>query len=375
MMNLFYPRTFLSLLIGLFLSASISAQVKYSNEFLSLGVGARAQGMSTAQVANVSDVMSTYWNPAGLVYLDAPLQLGIMHAEWFAGIAQYDYIGFAKPLNPEKQSAIGLSIIRLGIDNIPNTLNLIGADGSINYENVTEFSAADYAVFFSYAQNVKIKGRTFAMGGNAKIIRRVIGTFGNSWGFGIDFGIQYRGDKWQFGLMARDVTSTFNAWSFGLTDREKLVFETTGNDIPESSVEVTRPQFILGAARKFRVNSKVEILAEMNWHFTTDGQRNVLVSSEALNIDPFLGVELGYRKTLFLRTGVGKFQESLDDDGSGDKIWTFQPTLGVGLKIGRFFIDYAFTDVGNVSQVQYSNIFSVKLNFKERKKLPQLNTQ
>ncbi|MEO1626425.1 MAG: hypothetical protein AAFV25_14815, partial [Bacteroidota bacterium] len=309
------------------------------------------------------------------VYLDAPLQLGLMHAEWFAGIAQYDYIGFAKPLNPEKQSSIGLSVIRLGIDNIPNTLNLIGADGSINYENVTEFSAADYAVFFSYAQQVKIKGKTFAMGGNAKIIRRVIGTFGNSWGFGLDFGIQHRGEKWKFGLMARDVTSTFNAWSFSLNDREKLVFANTGNEIPESSVEITRPQFILGAARHFQINEKVELQAEMNWYITTDGERNVLVGSKVFNLDPFAGFELAYRKTLYLRGGVGRFQQALDDDGSGNKSWTFQPTLGVGLKIGRIFIDYAFTDVGNVSQVQYSNIFSVKLNFKERSKIPKLNTQ
>lgn len=351
-------------------SLSLSAQVKYSNEFLSLGVGARAQGMSTAQVASVNDVNATYWNPAGLTELNAPLQLGVMHAEWFAGIAQYDYIAFAKPLNAEKSSAIGLSVIRLGVDNIPNTLNLIGPDGAVNYDNVTSFSSADYGVFFSYARKIKIKDKTLSIGGNAKIIRRVIGTFGNSWGFGLDAGAQYHTQKWSFGLMGRDITSTFNAWSFGLSERDKQVFTQTNNEIPESSVEITRPQFILGAARNAKINQKLSLVVEANLYFTTDGQRNVLISSETINIDPYMGFELGYRGSLFLRGGVGRFQEASVDFGAGTE-WTFQPTFGLGIKLGRFYIDYAFTDVGNVSQVDYSNIFSLKMDFKERKKVGQ----
>ncbi|HRD80451.1 MAG TPA: hypothetical protein PLL53_06815, partial [Saprospiraceae bacterium] len=39
---------------------------KYSNEFLSIGVGARAQGMGMAVIAGGSDVTSGVWNPAGL---------------------------------------------------------------------------------------------------------------------------------------------------------------------------------------------------------------------------------------------------------------------------------------------------------------------
>ena len=39
---------------------------KYSNEFLSIGVGASAFGMSNAVVAGVDDVTAGYWNPAGL---------------------------------------------------------------------------------------------------------------------------------------------------------------------------------------------------------------------------------------------------------------------------------------------------------------------
>ena len=356
---------FFALLI-IFPGPFLQAQVKYSNEFLSIGVGARAHGMGGAIAANVEDVTSTYWNPAGLSKLRAPLQLGAMHAEWFAGIAQYDYLAFAKPMHKENNAAFGISVIRLGIDQIPNTLNLIGPDNTINYNNVTEFSAADYAIGFSYAQDVTIKERKLSVGGSAKIIRRVIGTFGNAWGFGLDAGMQYHTDRWRFALVGRDITGTYNAWSFSLTDREKQVFLATDNVVPESSIEVTTPRFILGAARYWQFKKKLDLLAELNMTFTTDGQRNVLINSSAINIDPQFGFELGYNRFIFLRGGVNNFQQALDDVNGTDKEWTFQPNFGLGLKLGRFHLDYALTDIGNVSQVLYSHIFSVALDFKAK---------
>ncbi|MEM1322127.1 MAG: PorV/PorQ family protein [Bacteroidota bacterium] len=341
---------------------------KYSNEFLSIGVGARAQGMAGAQIANVSDVTASFWNPAGLTNMEYPVQIGAMHAEWFAGIAKYDFLSFAKSLNSLKNSAFGLSIIRLGIDQIPNTLNLVGPDGSINYDQVTEFSAADYAVLLSYAQDVKIKGKTLSVGGSTKIIRRVIGSFGNSWGFGLDFGVQYKTEKWNFAFVGRDITTTYNAWSFDLSENEKEVFVSTGNEIPESSVEITRPRIILGAARKAKLGEKLGLLAELNLDFTTDGQRNVLISSESINIDPRLGVELDYNQFLFLRLGMGNFQEVLDDFDPNQSYLTFQPNFGVGIDLGRLRVDYALTDIGNVSEVLYSHIFSLTLDFKKQEK-------
>ena len=48
--------------------SSVWAQApKYSNEFLNIGVGARALGMGNANVASVEGVNSGYWNPAGLL--------------------------------------------------------------------------------------------------------------------------------------------------------------------------------------------------------------------------------------------------------------------------------------------------------------------
>lgn len=63
------------------------------------------------------------------------------------------------------------------------------------------------------------------MGGNIKVIHRSIGSFGKAWGFGADLGVRYKGDKFILGLSARDITTTFNAWSFNLTEEEKEFFK------------------------------------------------------------------------------------------------------------------------------------------------------
>ena len=341
----------------------LTAQV-YSNEFLAIGVGARAHGMSGAVTATTSDLYSTYWNPAGLTQLESPFQVGIMHAEWFGGVAKYDFVGFARPLSsPTKKRAIGLSVIRLGIDQIPYTLNLVGADGSINYDNVSQFSAADYALQMTYAQELN---PNFSIGGNMKIIRRVIGSMASAWGVGADVGIQYRKGNWRLAAVGRDITTTYNAWTATLTEEEKQTFARTGNTIPKSSVEITKPTFFLAAGYQAPLSKDIKLTIEADAGFATDGQRNVLVSSKAFNLDPRFGLELEYQKNVWLRAGLGNFQRLKNEQDPTKKDLNMEPNIGVGLRLGRLVVDYALTNIGNVSAVQYSHIFSLKLDFKKK---------
>ena len=345
-------------------SIKLSAQT-YSNEFLAIGVGARAHGMSGAVAATTNDLYASYWNPAGLTQMEAPFQIGVMHAEWFGGVAKYDFAGFAKPIgNGTKKRAIALSLIRLGIDQIPYTLNLVGADGSINYGNVSQFSAADYAVQMTYAQELT---PNLSIGGNAKIIRRVIGTMASAWGVGVDLGIQYRKGNWRLAAVGRDITTTYNAWTATLTEEEKATFARTGNVIPKSYVEITKPTFFLAAAYQAPLSKDINLTIEADGGIATDGQRNVLVSSKAFNLDPRIGLELEYQKNIWLRGGIGNFQRLKNDQDPTKKELNFQPNIGVGLRLGRLVVDYALTNIGNVSAVQYSHIFSLKLDFKNNK--------
>jgi len=339
-----------TLLIGSF--SSFAQAPKYSNEFLNIGIGARSLGMGNSTVASSNDVTAGYWNPSLLTEIPANLQLGAMHAEYFAGIAKYDYLGAA--LKQGDSSHIGLSLIRFGVDDIPNTLELIDENGNIRYDRVKSFSVADYAFVFSYSRKSKISGLNY--GANAKVIRRVAGEFASAWGLGLDAAASYKTGNLKFGAIARDVTTTFNAWSFNTTELEE-VFILTGNEIPTNSVEITMPRLILASAYTYDFNEKFSGMAELNLDFTTDGKRNVLIKSDPLSIDPHMGLEFTYRNIFYIRGGISNIQKETDFDNS--TVTTFVPSFGLGIRYKGFGLDYAFTDIGDRSIALYSNVFTL----------------
>jgi hypothetical protein len=322
---------------------------------MNIGVDAASMGMSGAVTASVADVTSGYWNPAGLLKIEDS-QMALMHASYFANIAQYDYAGYAK--NIDDRSAFGISVIRFGVDDIMNTTQLIDSDGNIDYNRISLFSAADYAAIFSYARKTPLNGITYGV--NAKVIRRIIGEFANSWGFGFDIGFQYEKNDWMLGLMLRDITTTYNIWNINEDEFEKIAGAIPGQnqDLPETT-EITLPKAQFGLARKFIIRYDYSILASANLNMRF-AQTNDIFSTKTVSIDPALGIEGGYLDMVFLRLGAGNFQNVKQLDGSVNLY--FQPNIGLGFRYKGIQIDYALTDIGDQSAALYSNIFSLKLD-------------
>ena len=365
------PSTLLLSILTIVLSVTANAQFrKYSNEFLNIGAGARGLAMGSAQVASVSDGTAGYWNPAGLVGVKDNPQINLMHAEYFAGIGKYDYVGVALPTSNNKRT-IGITALRFAVDDIMNTLFLVEPDGSLNYNNIQAFSSADYAFIFSFAQKLKeSEKKNVHFGLNAKVIHRSVGKFAKAWGFGLDAGLQIFQNKWKFGIAARDITSTFNAWSFTFTEREKEVLYLTNNEIPVKSTELTAPRLVLGISRDFKLGKKASLLAEANLDVTFDGQRNTLISADPVSADPKMGLELNINNVFFLRGGINNFQKALADGDTLNqkRVWIYQPSAGAGFKIQNVTIDYAFTNLANQSNPLFTHVFSLRLNMVNNKK-------
>lgn len=343
---------------------SFSQFRKYSNEFLNIGAGARGLAMGSSQVASVQDGTAGYWNPAGLVGIKDYTQLNLMHAEYFGGIGKYDFANISFPSANNKRT-FAVTGLRFAVDDIMNTLFLVEPDGTINYNNIQSFSSADYAFLLSFAQRIKdTEKKKVQFGVNAKVIHRNVGKFARAWGFGLDAGIQIQQGKWHFGIVGRDITTTFNSWAFTFTEREKEALYLTNNEIPVKSTEMTAPRLVLGIAREFKLSQKTSLLAEANVDLTFDGKRNTVLSGDPVSADPKLGLELNVNNVFFLRGGINNFQRALADGDTLNqkKVWIYQPSAGAGFKIQNVTIDYAFTNLANQSNPLFTHVFSLRLN-------------
>lgn len=332
---------------------------KYSNEFMKIGAGARGFAMGDAQTATVNDASAAYWNPSGMLQVDAPVQAYFMHGAMYAGLANLNF--GAAVIRSGQRGRIGLGLLRLGVDNIPNTFELVDNNGLVDYSRVTGFSVADYAGYFSYARQPE--NAAWRYGLTAKVIHRQAGTFANAWGFGVDAGGQYLPhDNWTIGLMLRDITTTFNAWQYDFTDRQQQVLLQTNNRVPDNTVEITLPQAELGVAYHKNWN-KFSVTTELNGVFRFDGESYSLVSGEQVTLDPRGGLELGYNQLIYLRAGVSGFQRITTNNPEDFREYTaFEPALGGGLNLQIFQIDYAYSDLGDQAPLPYSHLFTVLFN-------------
>ncbi len=113
------------LTIGLLGATTGALAGEYAADFLQIGVGARALAMGGAFTAVAGgDPSAFYWNPAGLL---PPKRASVQfeHVAMFGDLAQYNTASAV--LNLNDQFAVGLSWIRLGIDEIPRYGELQGS--------------------------------------------------------------------------------------------------------------------------------------------------------------------------------------------------------------------------------------------------------
>ncbi len=332
---------------------------KYSNEFLNIGAGARGLAMGGAVISNQDDVYAPMWNPAGLTGVERDWQGAAMHAEYFESIAKYDYIAFAKPLDNEG-GVLGISVVRLGIDNILNTTQMIDSEGNIDYDKISKFSQADYAGIISYGfhpgGNQKI-----SLGVNAKLVYRNVGKFASGFGFGFDLGGIYTTESnWKIGGMIRDITTTVNFWK---VNQEKLSTVVNGeefNPAPKDKMELTMPKLNFGVSKNFELNRDLELLPEagINVDFAKTA---ALISTDFASISPYAGAELKFQDLIFVRLGVNRFQNITDIEDLKRKV-SFQPSAGIGIQYKGLTLDYAITNSGIGGSNFYSNFFSLRLD-------------
>lgn len=322
--------------------------VKYGADFLASGVGARALGMGGAYVAHADDATAGYWNVAGLDALKVP-EGAFMHAERFDGIVSFDYAAVAWPLT--ERSTVGVSFVRSAVDDIANTLDALdpatGLPRPDAADYVEYFSAADNALFLSYARGIN---ETVSLGATAKVVRRGIGEFASAWGYSVDLGAQVQVGRVRLGLNLQDISTMVQTWSVDAARFEQLAEESR----PVGLTEIVLPVARLGASTRVPLSDDIGLTLAGDLDLGFDGQRANVVDAGGLSFRPRLGGELAYRNALALRAGLSELTQN---DLYGTQM---TPSVGVGFALGPVNVDYGFGDFGGLSsELGYAHRLSV----------------
>jgi hypothetical protein len=301
------------ILIVLLIVQGASAQqiAKYAGEFLSIGVGGRALGLGGAYAALANDASAAYWNPAALARLNYP-EFMLMHDERFGGMVNYDFGAVAIPYGTNVTFAV--SLMRLGVDGIPDSRNalvdrnqngILDSTDFIDPSKVTYFNSADWALYFTYSKSVS---NNLTYGINLKILRRGL-EVASATGIGFDIGVLYSPrENWFVAANVQDVTTTLIAWSTGT------------NELISPTLKLGTAYFIDLFQGRFAPTIDVDVRFE-NRQFAS------IAHLGSISFDPHMGLEFDYKNTVALRIGYNDVK---------------QLTLGAGLHLRKLDIDYSF---------------------------------
>jgi hypothetical protein len=341
----------LAVMSALLMPGSATA-TKYAGAFMENGGGARALGMGGAFTAVANDPSTTFWNPAGLATM-TDRELLLMHSERFGDLIDRDFIAYTQPVGWSlfggDAAGIGVSVIRLGIDDIPFTDHL-GAQlddpanggngngvvedeelrGLLNLQDQIQYkSDQEFALMLSYGEKLG----SWLAGASIKFIRQSVGPY-SSLGVGADVAF-LRPGIWKsldFGIKFQDLTTTYLSWSTG---RNELI---TPAVVPGLAWNFGSPDW----------NTDVLLAASVETRF--DNRRD---ADEwwggSVSANPHLGLEVGFSKKVFLRGGFD----------SGFEAGNL--TAGVGFRINPLTVDYAYAgDTLDIDEVTHRISLSVR---------------
>ncbi|MGE5430834.1 MAG: PorV/PorQ family protein [Syntrophomonadaceae bacterium] len=308
----------LSLFLLTLLITESNAQLKigkYAGEFMAIGVGGRANAMGGAYVAVANDVTAGYWNPAALARIDYP-EIALMYSENFGNLVNYNYASAALPYGDDM--SFGLSIIRLGVDGIPDTRQaLVNNENNVIYDiyspdvhnldpsRVKEFSNADWAFYFTFAKRHSDK---LYYGANVKLIRRDIAEY-SAMGIGFDVGLLYMPtSRLSLGANIQDITTTLVAWSTGTNE---LISPTAKTGIAYTF------DFLYG---------KITPAAGFDMRFENRRFASQ-VHAGPVSLDFRGGLEYSYNDIVAVRMGYNDIKDL---------------TVGAGVRLPKLNIDYSF---------------------------------
>src|SRR6267143_6957370 len=283
-------------------SAAVSVGTS-AGGFLGFEVGASSAGLAGANTSVASGASSQFWNPSLLAGMTRP-QASMMHATWLGNL-QYEWIGYARPLGPQK----GVGSVSVAYFHMPSV------SGVDEFDNPTgEFKVHDMALTFGYARPV---WKGLMLGANGKFIRQTLADVSGT-GAAVDLG----------------ASATIAGTTLGAT------VQNLGPNISFGGSSYPLPQLTrFGVSRPFFAD---RLLLAADYSFPKTYYNDLRIGAE-VRPHPMIAVRMGYR-----REGGTQM-----DPATG-------VSFGLGTHVGPVNVDYAMTpdnEFADVHRVSFGYTF------------------
>ncbi|MBW6516530.1 MAG: hypothetical protein K0B81_07960 [Candidatus Cloacimonetes bacterium] len=327
----------IGILLMIVLGITFLSAGRYAGDFLEIGSGVRAIGMGGAFSAIANDGSAIYWNSSGISQLKR-IEIGLMRAYLYEGLAYYDHITYCQPL--PNDVTIGLNWTRLTIPDIPvfSEQHLVGTtiDQRVTFPDLqltavpdAKFTSTDDIIQFAFSKNIQhdlALGWLFFelpvdiyFGANIKYLSRKIQDYSGT-GTGFDISVLTRqylyrwfDARWlgtlSIGINVQDIGGTSISWDTISRQSDEIVMNTKLGFAYEQPLE--------------RIKSTLLLATDTDYHVYGQKQR--------------WGIEYTYDKLI-----SGRFGYYDDNQAAGLSLMMFDVS-----------VDYAFitNDLGNTHRI------------------------
>lgn len=327
--------------IGVFLSSKVQANFDNvgtsAGNFLKIGIGARAQGMGSAYVAQANDVTALYWNPAGISNIKNR-EIGMSQVDWITDV-KLQFVGGVVPVGNLLTIGLGVTYLSMGPIKVTNWEYPEGTG-----EN---FDSFDMSAALCIAR--KLTDR-FNLGVNLKYIQEKISQC-NASAFAVDVGTQY--DTGFMGIKIGMALTNFGT-KMKLSGRDLNIrvdpYPTEGsnpNDVHANLETIAWPLPIA-----MRIGGSID-LVKNQWMRVT-GNFDFFDERDYDQMWCSGGEVAFFHERFFLRGGVSpRYEDQIRASFGAGLKYQLNETYGLA-------IDYAYSDLG---RLENANRFSLMFTF------------
>ena len=305
-------------------------------QFLKMEVGARASSLGGASVADVNDISSLYWNPAGLSKIKSQSFYGT-YTKLYAGI-QHGFVGFGTQIGPSDY--MGVSAIYLNSGEMEVTTPRY-PEGTGEY-----FSVTDLAIGLTYT---RVLTDRLSIGVTGKFIQEKIWRE-SATAVAFDIGSQF--DTGHKGITLGMSISNFGSSIKFDGDDLTLNVDTDPDYDGNANTEARLNPESWALPLVFRLGLACDIIGPESELINVQGQRLTVIFDVNDPMDNYLrfnmGVEYEIAQSLALRAG---YHINYDEA-------SFTAGVGINFDINSMplNIDYAIVNYGTLGFINQISI-------------------